>query len=240
MTTGTSTPECTADSALTPQRWGPLFGLATAVLAVASIVINTQLPHDQASAAKVVSYLAGHKSAITAASFIGALSAVTLVLFAAHLREVLAQDRKRADALPNAAFAGAVILAAGLAFTALVNLSAARAAGHGFSASAQTLNVLSNNGYILNTTGMATLLLASGVAALRGHALPGWLGWSGIAIGLVALAGPIGPIAAPLTILWIVVASIRMLLLARRDAAHRPPTRDSGSRSAFSETRPAQ
>jgi hypothetical protein len=207
----TSTPtrtEASTQPTVHPNRWGPVCGIVTAALAVSSVVINVQLPKDSTSAPKVVAYLTDHHSAVAAASFIGATSAVTLVLFAAYLREVLLRGQQRGAALPNAAFGGAPLLAVGIGFTAIINLSAERAANNGYAVPAQTLSIVSNNGYFLNTTGIAALLLAAGIATVRTPVLPRWLGWTAIVIGLVSLAGPAGPIAAPLAILWVAVTAI--------------------------------
>ncbi len=225
MTTTPTRPESSTGATVRPDRWGPLCGIATAALAIASVAVNVQLPNDSASGQKVLAYLTDHHNTVTAASFIGAISAVTLVLFAAYLRGVLLRGRQDHALLPNAAFGGALLLAVGIGFTAIVNLSAERAASHGYSVPAQTLSIVSNNGYFLNTTGIAVLLLAAGIATIRVPVLPRWLGWAAVVIGIISLAGPAGPIAAPVAILWVLVTAILLAInpppAARADAESR-------------------
>lgn len=69
--------------------------------------------------------------------------------------------------------------------------------------------------------GQSVLLFASGVAILRGGALPSWLGWVAIVLGVVA-ATPADLLAFLGTLLWIVVVAV---LLARG------PCRPAGSQA---------
>jgi hypothetical protein len=62
--------------------------------------------------------------------------------------------------------------------------------------------------------GIAILLLAAGIATVRRPALPRWLGWAAIVIGILSLAGPIGFIGALLAIIWLLVVAI---IIFRKD-----------------------
>ena len=202
-----------------------LCGVGAAILAVGSVAINGQIPGDGTSAVKVIDFFSKHKSAVSVGSYVGMISAVLLVLFAVQLRKVLLANDTSASVFPTAALAGAILLAAGILSTACVNLSIVKAATHGFAESAQTLNVLSNNFYLVNTGGIAVLLLAAGIATVRHPILPRWLGVAAIIFGVVALAGPLGPISSPLAILWVLVVSIlitlnRGLRVPQLEAAH--------------------
>jgi hypothetical protein len=59
-------------------------------------------------------------------------------------------------------------------------------------------------------------MVASGLAILRGAALPRWLGWAAIVIGILALVLPIAFLALLLLLIWILVVSI---LIYRRQAS---------------------
>jgi hypothetical protein len=57
--------------------------------------------------------------------------------------------------------------------------------------------------------GASVFLLASGLAIVRSGALPSWLGWAALALGVVALT-PGGFFAILLMLLWIVVVSVML------------------------------
>jgi hypothetical protein len=59
--------------------------------------------------------------------------------------------------------------------------------------------------------GMAALIAATSAITLRSGVLPGWLGWAGFLFALVALLRILGPLAAWLSLLWIIAVSLLML-----------------------------
>ncbi len=59
--------------------------------------------------------------------------------------------------------------------------------------------------------GMAALIAATSLVALRTRLLPRWLAWAGFVCAAVALLRYFGPLGGWLTLAWIVVVSILML-----------------------------
>lgn len=59
--------------------------------------------------------------------------------------------------------------------------------------------------------GMAALIAATSVIALRTSVLPGWLAWAGFVAALVALLRFLGPLGGWLALLWIIAVSVLML-----------------------------
>jgi hypothetical protein len=50
--------------------------------------------------------------------------------------------------------------------------------------------------------------LGTGVAALRSGALPRWLAWASVGLGILAVAGPLGAVAFLITPLWTLAVGI--------------------------------
>jgi hypothetical protein len=202
---------------MTLRRWLAVCGVAAPILIVATFVVGGNTPDDKANAARVVSYYRDHKTSNIIAALLITIAAVLLVLFAARLREVLRGDGLHGDAMPIAAFGGAVIVAAGLLLMAAVHFALIQAADHRFAAPAQTLNVFDSNDFFLLIGGISVLMLAAGISTVRNPVLPRWLGWVAIVLGILALAGPVGFFAMMASLLWILVVAI--LLFVRRDLA---------------------
>ena len=59
--------------------------------------------------------------------------------------------------------------------------------------------------------GMAALIAATSVLALRTTVLPGWLAWAGFVAALVALLRFLGPLGGWLALLWVIAVSVLML-----------------------------
>jgi hypothetical protein len=142
------------------------------------------------------------------------VSAVLVVLFAARLREVL-DGGARAEPLSVAAFAGAIIFAIGLLLGAAIHFAVVQAADHRLAQTAQTLNALNQDDFIVETGGVAILFLASGIATVMRPELPRWFGWVTIVAGVITLAGFMGPIGFLLALVWLLVAAI--MVVARHD-----------------------
>jgi hypothetical protein len=83
----------------------------------------------------------------------------------------------------------------------------------------QTLNVFSTDvGGVLGAGGAAAFLLATGIAVTRSEALPTWLGWVGVVLGVAVIALPFA--SGPGAGIWVLIASI--VLLATREPAASP------------------
>jgi len=189
------------------------------VLFAVSFFSGGGTPNDDAKAATVVKYFQDHRVANQVEALLAVIGAVLLILFAVRLREFLRGDGSDGGLLPNAAFGGAVILATGVMLDSAVTYALVRSSRLGFAGPAQTLNVVSNGDFYPLFGGIAILVLAAGIATVRRPALPRWLGWAAIVIGILSLAGPIGFIGALLAIIWLLVVAI---IIFRRDRVAAP------------------
>jgi hypothetical protein len=111
------------------------------------------------------------------------------------------------DLLPTVAFAGGVILAAGLAIDLTISVALVHSADHIDPVAVQSLNSLYTNDYIPFVLGAMLIVLGSGLAIVRQANLPSWLGWLGIALALPAPT-PLGAITFLGGGIWILVASL--------------------------------
>lgn len=190
------------------ERIAPLSGVAFFVLLMVAAVAVGKTPAEYASGASVISDFAADAGAVKVASLLEALGVVSLVLFASRLRSWL--QAAGADALASAAFGGAIILAVGGAARAGIGWALASADGRLAPDSAQTLYVLFTTHYPA-IVGIAVFMFAAAGAILRTGALPMWLGWIALPIGIAAVAPPsVFPLIA--AGLWSAAAGVVMYL----------------------------
>jgi hypothetical protein len=203
------------------ERFAPLTGVAFVVIVLIGFLIGGDTPGAHASAARADSFYDKHHDAQTIAAFVVALGAAFLPFFASSLKRALDWSGGTGR-LANAAFGGGVIAASGFLVLSTIHLALADAAGKTSPQVTQALNVLDNNDFIPMAAGLGVLLIASGLAIVRYRALPGWLGWAGLVIGILIFT-PAGFIAFLLSGIWVLITSV---VLFRRSGA--APPADAG------------
>src|SRR5262249_35843208 len=117
------------------------------------------------------------------------------------------KDKEGADGLSMSALVGGIFIGmAGAIFTSLdVALIDAR---HDITPQAvQAINVLSNDFYFPFAIGMIVFALSIGLAIIASGALPKWLGWVMVVIGIVGFT-PVGFFAFFLVLIWSVIVAI--------------------------------
>jgi hypothetical protein len=193
----------------TLERLAPLTGLVFSVLLVICFVISNDSPNTDDSTAKWVSYYSKHDGREIAVSLVAAIAILFFVWFAGTLRARLRAAEGSPGRLSNTAFGGAILFAmSGLLFTGL-DFTAADTSGDVPPQVTQTIGVLDNDLFIPLAVGGAALMLATGVLAIRTRALPRWLAWVAVVIGVVSVT-PAGFIAFLAIILWIAIVSVLM------------------------------
>jgi hypothetical protein len=185
------------------QRVGAL-GIVYAVVFAVGYVLAGNGPSETASGAAVVRYYTMHKTSETVAVFAVAIASVAFVLFASSLCRFLTRNND-GRFLNSAITAGSAVYATGVLIVALITMGLVDAAKHSMGGVAQTLNVLSSADWVPVVAGISMTALAAGVISLRTGALPRWLGWISIVLGLMAIAGPVGGIAFLLFPVWTLV-----------------------------------
>ena len=184
-------------------RWAPLTGALFVAIAVAGFAIAGDAPDaNDHTARQIVAYYSDRDGTVMATIVGGLIACGLLVFFCAYLRSVL-----EGDLLPTVAFAGGVILAAGLAIDITISVALVHSADHIDPVAVQSLNSLYTNDYIPFVLGAMLIVLGSGLAIVRQDNLPHWLGWLGIALALPAPT-PLGAITFLGAGIWILLASV--------------------------------
>lgn len=199
-------------------RLAPLTGVVLIALLVTSGALIGNEPKSGATAARVISFYQSHRTKIELSAYLTGLSVFFGLFFYGLLRDHLGRVES-ARRLASTAFAGAVTFAVGGTLSAGTMIALADVPGTLGAGAAQALNVLENDlALFADGVGIAVLLMASGLAILRGRQLPTWLGWAAIAFSLASLL-PLRFVNLPLVALWTLTASI---LLLRRGGARLP------------------
>ena len=133
-------------------------------------------------------------SSVMFGSALQALAATFLVFFGAYLWRVLREADQRGGAAALATFAGMVVLAIAIAIDGTINFAAADAAEDIEPAAVQALAALWQGDFLPIALGMQVFLLGLGVSVLRWGALPKWVGWIALVLGVIAVT-PIGFVA---------------------------------------------
>jgi hypothetical protein len=194
----------------------PLTGLAFVVLAIISFVVGGEPKDATHPAAEIVSWYVDHKDSVMASAFIGVAAMVLLVFFGAYLREVLRAAGGGAM-LSLVSFIGIVVVAIGLAFDTTIQIAISERADDIDPIAVQSLQALWDNDFVPIALGILLFLWATGISVVRTGALPKWIGWIMLALGVIALT-PIGFASFIGTALLILVISILLSARARAGA----------------------
>ncbi len=196
--------------------------LFVVLVLVAFIPLGGDTPNGDASAQKVVSYYSDHDTREIIAAAVLALAAVALLYFAALLRERFRPVASGGSALPGFVFAGGVAAASGFLAAAGLHFALADYADDIRPAAAQALNAIDSDFFLPFTSGIAALVLATSLLAIRTKLVASWLGWVGIVL-FVVFWTPVGFAAFGLSGIWIIVVSVLLYLRGGESAAASPP-----------------
>jgi hypothetical protein len=202
-------------------RNAALLGALFVILVAAGFLISGDTPDLKASALRVKSEYDNHEAKHLISTYLVILGSIALLFFAAHLRGVL-RSIDPAGRTAGAAYAGAVVSAGGFLFAAAVHGALTEAANENTVSgpALQALNALDNWTFPPFVGGLGVMVLATGLGLARGArgVLPGWFGWLGVVIGVVAIS-PVGFFGFVAGGLWVLVLSI--LLYSRWEDIHR-------------------
>jgi hypothetical protein len=193
------------------QRYAPLTGAAFVLLVIVAVVIGGETPDNDDSLRSIVNFWHDNRDAQLWSSLIGAWSLVFFVWFAATVRSVLRPLEEGPSRLSAISFGGALIGATGLLSTLSIDFAAADAVNDVPARVTQTLTVLSNEFFFPIAVGYGLFFLATGLLSVGTRALPPWLGWPAVVIGIVCVT-PAGFFALLVGLVWILVTSIMLYL----------------------------
>jgi hypothetical protein len=205
-------------------RLAPLTGVIFAVLVVVGVFTSGETPNANASPAKVLAYYGSHRSEVETSAILFALAFLFVVLFAGSLRSYMRRTAA-AEGLAAIVLAGGVLMAAGVLTGAGVEYGLAHNLGQLAPATAQTMNLLSQELFLPVLGGAFLFAIGSGLAILRGARLPTWLGWVAIVLAIAVLIPPASFLALLVFAIWSVIVSI--LIYRRIGPATSAPTADA-------------
>lgn len=189
-------------------RWLPLAGAAFGISQIAGNLVIDKFPDENTSPAALVRYYADHHAQVQRGGEILALGSVFLGLFVAGL---FVRCRHHFGAAAVIAVGGAAMLAAEVASGSTYALLGSIGAEKGIDPAAlQSWHIAGAEFGI----GVATsvLLLGVALAGTIGDAVPRWIGWTALVLGIGILVPPVGFFASMLTLLWTLAAGVTLAL----------------------------
>src|SRR2546423_6280883 len=210
-----------SDRPSTAERLAPLTGLVFAIAFLVILFASGDSPNADAHTAKVINYWTKHKDSEMVTSLIAAIAFLFFAWFAGCLRARLALLEGGGRRLANTCFGGALIMTVGALLFSGTSFAAADTVGKVPVTVTQSIHVLNNDLFFPLAGGAALFLLAAGVLSLRTRALPAWLGWVAIVLGIVSVT-PVGFFAILVAILWVAIVSVLLYLRPVEPAAVAP------------------
>ncbi|HET6967092.1 MAG TPA: hypothetical protein VFI44_02390 [Ornithinibacter sp.] len=220
MTTALHPPAEASTSARPPALWRAAGALALThvlLLAVGVAVRGAPVTHPGQEGIEH-SWSAGSLERVLAAGWLDVMGFVVLVPVLVFLARAFGLGEATSWASRSAAAAGLayVVTVGGAGFSA--GAAAAWGAAHGLDLqTALTVNNVRNFSYFIGLTLLGAHALGLGLAALGDRRGARWVGWGGVAVGVVLLltvplaAIGVANVAMPLWMLWWVGLSVLML-----------------------------
>lgn len=187
-------------------RWLPLAGAAFGLSQIAGNLVIDKFPDEDTSTSALVRYYADHHAQVHRGGEILAIGSLFLGLFVAGL---VVRCRHHFGAAAVIAVGGAAMLAAEIASGSTYALLGSMSTETGIDPAALQAWHISGAGFGI---GVATsvFLVGVGMAGTIAHAVPGWIGWSALVLGIGILVPPVGFFASMLSLLWALVAGITL------------------------------
>ena len=200
-------------------KLAPLTGIASLALIIAGGLYGGKPPGEQGlkSAEELTAAYAEQGDRLMVAVFLIGLGLALLVYFASVLMTALDAGAAGISRLPRVAFAGVLVFVVGAAIDLSLMIAMVEAAKDELDPLVvQTLSTYWENDFVPFAVGIVLLMSASAISIQRYGGLPKWVGWLAGLILVVSLIPPIAPAAFPATGVWILLASVMLLLEARK------------------------
>jgi len=192
----------------TISRWLPLAGIGFGALQIAGDLVIGDFPDENTSSTKLVHYYAAHHDQVGQGGRLMLLGCVFLALFVAAL---VVRCRHHFGAAAVIAVGGAAMLAAEVASGSTYALLGTIGSETGVDPAAlQSWHI--NGAEFGIGVGTTVLLLGVALAGIVARAVPRWIGWTALVLGIGILTPPVGFFASMLTLLWALAAGIALTI----------------------------
>jgi hypothetical protein len=206
-------------------KWFPPFtGLVAVVLGiVVSILMGQGQDATDKTPQEIVNHYSDHSTKEAIASILIGLVAISVLYFGGWLRRLLRDAEGRDGILSAVVFGAAVVFSAGAAVAGSIHLALADLADESVMSpvAIQAINGIDFDMFLFFPVGLSTMVLATGISAVRHGALPKWFAWTGVVLGVLGYT-PVFFVVyflVPLAPLWIVILSIMGIRWAVREPA---------------------
>jgi hypothetical protein len=204
-------------------KWFPPFcGPAAVVLGViVGILIGGGEDATKKTAQEVSTYYQDHDTKHGIAVVLMILVAILTIYFAGWLRRLLRDAEGPEGILSAVAFGGAIVFSAGLSVAASVHLALVDLADDINPVALQAINGIDYDMFAFFPVGLSTLVLATGISAVRHDALPKWFARTGLVLGVLGYTPVFFVIwfLVPLAPLWILILGVMGMQRAVREPA---------------------
>lgn len=201
-------------------RWAALGGIAYVVLfIVGTILLFSGSPDGDASPAKVIAWYSdsGHRDRINIGWIVSGLGVFFFLWFLSSLRRTIRRLEGEEDGFLTALTTIGGAIYATLAFAALAVNNGIRTMSddtYRHQVFPGLIHAANDAGYVLHATGGAgasAMIIAASTAAMRAAAVRRWVGWLGVAAGILAL-GSIAFFPQMAIAIWILIVSGAMFI----------------------------
>jgi hypothetical protein len=210
-------------------RWAMLGGVAYVVLFVIGVIlIFGDTPDSGSAPAKIVDYYSdsGHRDRISIGWILAGLGLFFFLWFLSALRRTVRRLEGDDGFLTGLTTIGGVVYAA-LTLAAIAVDTGVRTMSddtYQHQVFPGLIHAADDASWLLHASGgvgAGAMVIAASLAGLRARAVPSWLGWLGVAAGILSLALLVFFPWFVLAI-WILVVSIGMFMRSGRDATVSP------------------
>lgn len=192
----------------------PLTGVAFFLVGIVGFLIGGEPKSADEPVNEVVDFYLDNKDSIQIGAIFGVAASVLLIFFGAYLRKVLRAAAGEGEMLSLVSFIGLVLVGLGFAIDGTISFALAEAADDIDPIAVQSLQALWDNDFLPIALGVLAFLWATGISVIRSGALPKWLGWLMILLGIVAVT-PFGFVSFIGTAILVLVISVLLSLRAR-------------------------
>ena len=200
-------------------RWFPPF--TGVILAILAVVITALIGQGQDATDKTAQEIVNHYQDNQAKEIIASIcigfAGVAVLYFGGWLRRLL-RDAEGPDGILSAVvLGGAAVFAAGAAVGGSIHWALADLADDLDPIAIQAINGIDWDFFMFFPVGLGTMILATGISAVRHGALPRWLAWASVVLGVVALT-PVFFALFFLGPLWLLILGVYGMRAATRTA----------------------